>query len=143
MDAGEDEQSVGAELRPAIFRLSRRLRKESGDEELSPSQTAVLGYLHRVGSASPAELSAFEQVAPPSMNRTLNSLQTAGYLIRSPGTDDRRTVSVTLTDAGDRVVQETRRRRNAWLDRRIATLEPAERLLLAEATAIIRKLTDE
>ncbi|MDO9398815.1 MAG: MarR family transcriptional regulator [Herbiconiux sp.] len=143
MTSSETENATSAELRTVAFRLARRLRKESADHELSPSQTAVLGYLMRHDTATPAELSAFEQVAPPSMNRTLNALQDAGYLARTPGVDDRRTVTVTLTETGRAVVAETRRRRDAWLDRRLETLSPRERDVLAEATAIIRKLTDE
>lgn len=143
MTSDDTEMPVSAELRTAAFRLARRLRKESADHELSPSQSAVLGYLFRHGQATPAELSAFEQVTPPSMNRTLNGLQQSGYLHRTPGVDDRRTVTVTPTDAGRAVVEETRRRRDAWLDRRIATLDSHERAVLAEASAIIRKLTDE
>jgi DNA-binding MarR family transcriptional regulator len=141
--ADETDAPVSAELRTAAFRLARRLRKESADHELSPSQSAVLGYLYRSGQATPAELAAFEQVSPPSMNRTLNGLQEAGYLHRTPGVDDRRTVTVAPTDAGRALVEETRRRRDAWLDRRIATLDAHEQAVLAEATTIIRKLTDE
>jgi DNA-binding MarR family transcriptional regulator len=139
----ETDHTLSAELRLATFRLTRRLRKERADTELSPSQGAVLAYLQRNGSATPAELSAFEQVAPPSMNRTLNALQHAGYLVRTPGTSDRRTVTVSLTDAGRRVVDETRRRRDAWLDRRLAGLTPQEREVLADAATIIQSMTAE
>lgn len=127
----------------AVLRLARRLRQERADDELSPSQAGVMAHLDRLGPCTPNELSAAERVAPPSMNRTLNALQLAGYLERTPSGDDRRRVLVSLTDAGRLVVQETRRRRDAWLDRRLAGLDDDERALLAQATAVLRRLSEE
>ncbi|WP_368496800.1 MarR family transcriptional regulator [Herbiconiux sp. A18JL235] len=131
-----------AELRGATLRLARRLRLEKADDELSDGQTSVLAYLERRGAQSPAALSAFEHVSPPSMNRTLNALQEAGYVDRTPSSDDRRMVSVSLTDAGRAVVQETRRRRDAWLEQRLDELSADERHALTEAATIIRKLLE-
>ncbi|QJU52850.1 MarR family transcriptional regulator [Herbiconiux sp. KACC 21604] len=133
---------LAAELRQATLRLARRLRLEKADDELSDGQTSVLAYLDRSGAQSPAALSAFEHVSPPSMNRTLNSLQEAGYIDRTPSPDDRRMVSVSVTDAGRLVVNETRRRRDAWLEGRLDGLSADDRDVLGEAAAIIRKLLE-
>ncbi|WP_291052232.1 MarR family transcriptional regulator [Herbiconiux sp.] len=136
------DHPLSAELRVAVQRLSRRLRQEKADDELSDSQSSVLAYLLRSGARTPAELSAFEHVTPPSMNRTLNALQTAGYVVRTPDEADGRKVIVTLTGAGRDFVVETRRRRDEWLEQGLATLSPAELALLAQAAPIIRKLTE-
>ncbi|MFB2554986.1 MarR family winged helix-turn-helix transcriptional regulator [Herbiconiux liangxiaofengii] len=135
--------SLGSELRQATLRLARRIRQQRADDELSPGQSAVLAVLDRTGGSSPADLAAHEQVSPPSMNRTLNALQLAGYVSRTPSGDDRRMVVVTLTEAGREVVQATRVRRDVWLEQRLERLTPAERELLERATPVIRKLTAE
>ncbi len=134
---------MSAEVRITTLRLARRLRQEKADDELSVSQTGVLIHLDHNGTQTPAALSASEQVSPPSMNRTLNTLQKAGYIERTPSEVDRRMVIVSLTDAGRNIVLETRRRRDAWLDRRLETLTAPERKLLEQAATIIRKLIEQ
>jgi DNA-binding MarR family transcriptional regulator len=135
--------SLGGDLRLATLRLARRIRQQRADDELSPGQSAVLAVLDRTGGATPNELSAYEQVSPPSMNRTLNALQAAGYIERTPSGDDRRMVIVTLSEAGRDVVRQTRERRDVWLEAQLERLSAAERELLERATPVIRKLTAE
>ncbi|MGA1838493.1 MarR family transcriptional regulator [Herbiconiux sp. 11R-BC] len=137
------ETSLSAELRAATLRLSRRLRREKADDELSDAQSGVLGALLRRGALTPAALSAHERVTPPSMNRTLNILESAGYVTRTKSEDDRRLVLVELTDAGRRVVLETRRRRDAWLDQRLAALDADELAVLEGAAGILRRMADQ
>jgi len=45
-----------------------------------------------------------------------------------------------LTDAGREVVDETVRRRDAWLEEAIAALTPEQRHLLVEAAGIMREV---
>ena len=134
--------SLSSDLRNATLRLARRIRLEKADDELSESQTSVLAYLSRNGEQTPNALAAWEHVSPPSMNRTLNALESAGYIARTPSGDDRRKVIVSVTDAGHAVVAETRRRRDAWLDRRLAALTATERATLESAAGVIRKLLE-
>ncbi|SDZ28160.1 MarR family winged helix-turn-helix transcriptional regulator [Herbiconiux ginsengi] len=136
-------RTLSTELRAATMRLARRLRREKADDELSDGQAGVLAVVLRDGPMTPVALSALEHVTPPSMNRTLNALENAGYVVRVRSDDDRRLVLVTLTDAGRQVVLETRRRRDAWLDRRLASLSAEELDLLDRAAVVIRRMVDE
>ncbi|MFF1876859.1 MarR family winged helix-turn-helix transcriptional regulator [Leifsonia sp. NPDC058230] len=129
-------------LRIAVARLSRRLRAEKADDELSDTQISTLGYVVRSGARTIGELSEFERVKPPSMNRAINRLEEAGYVARTPDADDGRKVVVVATDAGRELVAETRRRRDAWLHKRLRTLTREQRDTLAEAAEIIRELAD-
>ena len=125
-----------------MARLSRRLRAEKEDDDLSDSQTATLGYLVREGSGTIGRLSEFERVKPPSMNRTVNRLEEAGYVERTADAADGRKVVVVPTERGAGLVAETRRRRDAWLHQRLRTLSAEERATLAEAARIMRELAD-
>ena len=142
MNGRMSTHDLSGALRIAVARLSRRLRAEKEDDELSDAQTAALGYLVREGSATIGELSEYERVKPPSMNRTVNCLAERGLLRRDPDADDRRKVWIALTDDGTRVVVETEQLRNAWLEERLAELSADELALIAEATALIRKVAD-
>ena len=133
---------LSSALRIAVARLSRRLRAEKEDHELSDSQTAILGYLVREGSGTIGRLSEFERVKPPSMNRTVNNLEEAGYVRRTADAVDGRKVVVVPTEAGQALVSETRRRRDAWLHQRLRTLTAEQRATLTEAARIMRELAD-
>jgi DNA-binding MarR family transcriptional regulator len=130
--------SLSTELRGATLRLARRLRQQKADDELSDAQFNVLTFLSRQGATTPNELSAWEHVTPPSMNRTLNALEAEGYVTRTPVETDGRKVLVTITADGEAIVAETGRKRDAWLDKRLAELSAEQRRVLVEATAIIR-----
>jgi DNA-binding MarR family transcriptional regulator len=129
-------------LRIAVARLSRRLRAEKEDDELSDAQTAILAFLTREGSSTIGGLSEFERVTPPSMNRTVNRLEEAGYVARTADDADGRKVVVVPTERGRELVAETRKRRDAWLHQRLRRLTPEQRATLADAARIMRELAD-
>jgi len=133
---------LAADLRVAMARAVRRLRAEKSDEELSDGQYAVLAYLDRSGPATPRALAEYERVQPPSMTRTLSTLSEAGLVAREAHPLDGRQVIVHLTPEGRATVRETRRRRDAWLARRLADLDPAERRVLADAAQLLRRIAD-
>ncbi|WP_088285612.1 MarR family winged helix-turn-helix transcriptional regulator [Kineosporia sp. A_224] len=131
---------LAAELRPALMRTVRRIRAEKADADLTEAQYSVLALLDREGPQSPRALAAYERVQPPSMTRTVAALADLGLVTRSEHPDDGRQVVVALTAAGTATIRETRRRRDAWLARRLAELTPAERETLAAASEILRRI---
>ena len=131
---------LAAELRIALMRSVRRLRVERSDESLTDGQYSVLAWLEGYGPLTPGEVAEHEHVQPPSMTRTLNSLVDGGLVTRTEHPADRRQVLVALTETGVDVVKETRRRRDEWLTKRLAGLDPAEREVLARATEILRRV---
>lgn len=133
---------LSQDLRVAVMRLSRRLRAEKADHEVSDGQFAVLAFLFRDGALTPRALSDLERVTPPSMNRTINCLVDAGYATREAEPDDGRKVLVTITESGRTIVQETRRRRTAWLVERLEELSANEQRVLADAASILRGIAE-
>lgn len=133
---------LSTDLRVAVARLSRRVRAEKADDALSDGQFSVLALLFREGPHTLGELSEHERVTPPSMNRRVNSLVDAGYVERTASPTDGRKVMLSATSAGAELVKETRRRRDEWLYRRLATLPKDQRHLLHDAAALIRELAD-
>ncbi|WGW12663.1 MarR family transcriptional regulator [Saxibacter everestensis] len=131
---------LASQLRIAVNRTSRRLRAEKSDQDVTDGQYGVLAYLFKEGNKTPRNLSDHERVQPPSMNRTINHLAEAGYVIRKPHPDDKRQILVCLSVAGREVVRETRRRRDAWLFRRLSELTPHQRRILDEASEILMEV---
>jgi DNA-binding MarR family transcriptional regulator len=76
------------------------------------------------------------------MTRTIAALEGLGLVTRTGHPTDGRQVLVALSELGRAEVVETRRRRDAWLARRLAALEPAERAVLAQAAQILSKVAE-
>jgi DNA-binding MarR family transcriptional regulator len=131
---------LAAALRVSISRLSRRMRGEGG-HSLSVTQIAALGAVARHDALTPGELAEREKVQPPSMTRAIARLEELGLLTRSPHPTDRRQVILTPTEAGSKLLKEERRRKEAWLARRVAELTPAEQAILRQAAPILERLS--
>ena len=139
--ADELERDISAaDFRMATFRLARRLRAERAIDSMSDGQFAVLAALKVHGPHTLGELAERERVTAPSMNRTVNCLEELGLLSRTADETDRRKVNIALTDPGRDVVDETVRRRDAWLDHGLASLTPEQRRTLAAASEIMKEL---
>src|SRR5512141_1664948 len=136
------DSGLASALRVSVARLQRRLRSERDpDNELLPvGQLSVLGLLNRYGDSTVGELAALERVQPPSMTRTVNCLVEGGYAVRRKHDTDRRQVVVALSEQGKAVLANDRRRRDAWLARRLRELSPEERTVLRQAAPIIERL---
>ncbi len=131
------DADLASSLRISVMRLARRLRLEKSSDDLSMNQLAALGTLHRCGELTVGELAGIEKVKPPSMTRTVNSLAEAGLVTRRSHPTDGRQVVVGLTPAASRVLEEDRRRRDAWLARRLADLTADERALLRDVAPLL------
>jgi DNA-binding MarR family transcriptional regulator len=145
MSTGPDHEELRAaasDLRMATFRLARRLRAQRAVDTMSDAQFAVLAALKVHGPHTLGELAERERVTAPSMNRTVNCLEESGYLTRTPDDADRRKVNIAVTDLGREVVEETVRRRDAWLEEALAGMTDAERAVLAQAAALMRGVAD-
>ena len=144
--AHRSDTGLATSLRISVNRLARRLRVERtvpglGEPALSDTQLAALSALDRHGAMTPGELAEHEKVQPPSMTRVIAVLADSGLVTRSPHLTDRRQVMLTVSQAGRDLVSRVRRRRDAWLARRIAELTPQERSILRAAAPILEKLS--
>jgi DNA-binding MarR family transcriptional regulator len=140
--AARTDAGLASELRLSVMRLRRRLANERHpDNELSLNAMAVLGSLYRHGELTVGELAALERVQPPSMTRTVTCLEDGGHVARRPHATDGRAVLVVLTDLGKETLLADRRRRDAWLARRLAELTPDERAVLRQAAPILERLS--
>ena len=140
--AARTDAGLASQLRLSVMRLRRRLANERHpDNELSLNAMAVLGSLYRHGELTVGELATLERVQPPSMTRTVTCLEDLGHVRRRRHETDGRQVVVELSDTGRETVLADRRRRDAWLARRLAELTPSERAVLREAAPILERLS--
>ncbi|TYB46110.1 MarR family transcriptional regulator [Actinomadura chibensis] len=147
-DRATSQPGLAEELRISIARLSRRLRTLRGPASADPArsplsltQFAALAAIERHGSMTPRELADHEKVQPPSMTRVIAFLEERGLVARSPHPTDGRQVVLNATEAGADLLADERRRKEAWLARRLTELTEEERRILRRAAPIIDKLS--
>ena len=131
---------LSSTLRLSVMRLARRLRAEREDDSLTLNQLATLGTLDRHGPITLGALAAHERVQPPSMTRIVSGLEERGLAVREPDATDRRLVVVRITAEGSALLEADRRRRDAWLARRLRELTADEREALRRAAPVLEKL---
>jgi DNA-binding MarR family transcriptional regulator len=134
-----DEELVGR-LRYSVARLSRLLRQQD-QSGLTPTTTAMLATIARDGPLTLGELATLEQVAPPTITKSVGRLEEAGFVERIPDPGDKRVCRVVLTAGGQRQLDDNRSRRTAWLAERLDLLPVDERDRLAEVVELLEHLT--
>jgi DNA-binding MarR family transcriptional regulator len=134
-----DVAELAARLRLATARLARQLRQQAGTG-LSPSQHAALASIELHEPLTLGRLARIEQVAPPTVTRVVSRLEDDGLVTRTVDETDRRVSRVSTTAAGRRRLEHSRKRRNAWLARRLRAEEDSELRHLAAVLPLLEKL---
>ena len=137
-----NSSELASRLRLDISRMARRLRQEAG-AELSPSQTAALATVERHGPLTPSELAERERVQRPTVTRVLARLEEAGLIERAADPDDRRCSLVSISGEGRELLDTIRTRKDAFLVRRLESLDAADREALDRAAEILERMLQE
>ena len=132
--------ALADDLRPALLRLSRRLRNEAQKAGLSAQDAVLLGLVKAKPGIGVSGLAESEQTSRPTMSGHIKRLEAEGLVARLIDAEDGRRSGLTLTPAGARKLEQIRAQRNDWLAKRLTKLEPAEREQIAAAAAALLKL---
>ena len=112
-------EQIGPELAGIVSRLRRAMRRaaRAADPalELSVAQLELLSCITEHPGIRPSQLARMLRLAPSSVATLLGGLQSAGYVMRTPGgaagggaAGDRRTVSLDLSETGATAVTRWR-----------------------------------
>ena len=121
--------------RAAVRRLRGRDTQRPG--ELAFAQYQLLFGLAGHGELSTSELALTADLAPATVTQMLDSLVAMGLVDRTRSERDRRVVTCSLTDSGERVVAERRRRFEGRWNAALAEFTSRE---LATAAAVLDRL---
>jgi DNA-binding MarR family transcriptional regulator len=133
---------VANRLRPVLLKLSRELRREAHPLGVSGGQVTLLIQIHKTPGVGVRELAAREGVSAAAMSRAVDRLERAGLVSRTPDAVDRRRHGLTLTAEAESVLRSVKRRRTAWLARRLEALPPADRDAVAAALEPLARLLE-
>jgi DNA-binding MarR family transcriptional regulator len=141
-DQNSHEDEPSARLRAVIGKLSRRLRPTVAGSGLTPSQTAVLFAVVRLGRVGLSVLAETEGLNPTMLSRVTAQLSDAGLIRRSADPDDRRSAYVQPTAAGRRLRERIHRERTQALSSHVEQLDGAQLAILSEALPVLEELAD-
>ncbi|MFD6530031.1 MarR family winged helix-turn-helix transcriptional regulator [Streptomyces sp. NPDC060184] len=135
---------VAVRLAAVVSRLLRKLRTESAESLLTPSQRSVLARLESDGPATTAALARAEYVRPQSMRLTLAALESQELVDRAPDPEDGRKSLVSVNEAGRATLAGVRAAKHDWLAEALgAEMDESERQTVATAVTLLNRLVEQ
>jgi DNA-binding MarR family transcriptional regulator len=141
-DTPPDIVALAETLRPALLRVSRRLRLEAQKVGLSAQDALLLGHITKNPGVGVSALADAEKITRPTMSAHIKRLEAEGLVARRNDAEDGRRSGLTITPAGMRKLELIRRERNDWLAARLARLSPRERALIEAAAEPLLRLVE-
>src|SRR5215211_5656322 len=117
-----DSATVADKLNSAMIHLLRRAAREDQAAGIGPARLSALSVLVFGGDSTLGGLAAAEHVRPPTMTRIVAALEASGLVRKEQSQSDRRSVRITATPAGRRLMQTARQRRIRALAARLEGL---------------------
>lgn len=142
MQGAEDK----SDLIEVVFGLMRQIRREvkgssRGDlGDLSMPQFRTLLIVRRRAGASLSEVAERMELTPAACSHMIESLVQRGLVSRQASEEDRRRIELRLTEAGEALLAAHHEAARARFAERLAPLDERERQIVAEATAILRRV---
>ncbi len=133
---------LAGRMRLVVTRMGRRLRRHAGGD-LTPSQASALSTLEHHGPMTFGELSAHENVRPPTMTKIVAALEEQGLVRRRTDPADRRVSHVEATREGSALLARERDRSSAYLAARLEALPPEDLAALGRAVDVLERLMEE
>src|SRR4051794_1026216 len=139
--AARGSGTLANRLRPVLLRLSRELRREIHTLGVTGGQVTLLVQIKKHPGITASELAERERISAPGMSGHIARLEAATLIERTRATDRRR-IGLTLTAEGERVLEDVRRRRTAWLAEHLKGLTQEERNAIEAALPALEKLLE-
>jgi DNA-binding MarR family transcriptional regulator len=133
---------IADELRAAILRLARNLRRETEALGVTSHQATLLWLVRSRPGLSLRELAGEEGISAPSLSGHVDRLEAAGLLRRVRSTGDRRRVGLELTPEGRAILKRVRAQRTSWLADRLGRLSDEERERVEQALPALHALLE-
>jgi DNA-binding MarR family transcriptional regulator len=140
-DRDEAQLEVASRLRLAIARTARRLRQNSGTD-LTAALTAALATVESRGPITPSELASVENIKRPTATRIVARLEEQGLVERTADPSDRRSFLVAITPKGTTLLTRLRKRKNAYLAKRLRELDAEDVAALERAVDVLERLLE-
>ncbi|MEY2460027.1 MAG: hypothetical protein QOG30_1857 [Acidimicrobiaceae bacterium] len=134
-----DHTDLATRFRFALFPLVRQLRHHNVD--LTASQASALASISRRGPLTVGELAKAEHVSSPMITKIAKGLEEEGLVTRTVDPADKRVTQMAITKEGERRLERSRSRKNAWLARQFDNLSPEELNAISAVIPVLERIT--
>jgi DNA-binding MarR family transcriptional regulator len=141
IQVANESGTLANRLRPVLLRIARELRREIHSLGVTGGQVSLLIQIKKHPGITASELAERERISAPGLSGHIARLETANLIERARATDRRR-IGLTLTEAGERVLTNVRKRRTAWLAEHLTELTPEERETIEAALPALERLLE-
>lgn len=136
------ETELARLLLDTLFPATQALRVEmrsAASDRLTVAQFRILAQLYR-GVKNVARLAEHQGVSQPAMSKMVEGLVVRGLVARTPFAEDRRLISLNLTEAGQAIFQEVREKAQRNMATRLAQLSADQQNQIRQGLALIRQV---
>ena len=137
----EAQSGLGADLLAVVARLNR-LATQRIQMPLPAAQARLLATIEAHGEARIGDLAAVDHCSQPTMTTQVRRLEDAALVTRTVDPGDARAVRIRITAEGRRTLDAVRADRAAAIEPQLALLDPADRQVLTEAVAVLRRVLE-
>jgi DNA-binding MarR family transcriptional regulator len=138
-ETAADHTELATRFRFALFPLVRQLRHHNVD--LTASQASALSTISRRGPLTVGELAKAEHVSSPMITKIAKGLEEEGLVTRTVDVTDKRVTQLAITKDGERRLERSRSRKNAWLAQQLEGLTPSERRAIEAVIPVLERIT--
>jgi DNA-binding MarR family transcriptional regulator len=117
--------------------------RQEADSGLSATLTAALGTIERHGPLTPSELADAERIKRPTATRIAAALDADGLITRATDPSDRRISLLTISPRGRDLLRRLRKRKTAYLSRRLRELDPDDVATLERAAEVLERMLEQ
>jgi len=134
-----DHTELATRFRFALLPLVRQLRHHNVD--LTASQASALSSVRRDGPLTVGELAKTEHVSSPMITKIAKGLEEEGLVTRTIDLVDKRVTQLAITREGERRLERSRSRKNAWLAQQLEGLSADDLAALDAVIPVLERIT--
>ena len=149
MNVNATQRSIGEcareilEVVPSTMRVIRGQLRKHGAKETSVPHFRTLAYLNSHEGTSLSEVAEHIGLSLSSMSELIDDLVTRGLVNRQTHSEDRRRITLTLTDHGSTTLRKARDATANYLERKLEPLSAPERGSVFEGMQVLKRIFTE
>ena len=113
----------------------------TGNFDITVEQFHILRHVRR-GTGSISELATAKNISRPAISQAVEVLVKKGLLTRIQSTQDRRFVELTLTEAGNNLLDTVFKETRTWMKERLSKLSAEELETISKAMESLKKMLE-
>ena len=125
---------------PVVWRVIRAEFRKYGAKEMSVPQYRTLAFVYRNEGASLSEVGDHIGLTLPTMSELVDGLVTRGLINRRTDPQDRRRMTLTLTEPGRARLESARTATMAYLEAKLRQLSASDRATITLAMRLLREV---